>query len=249
MRRGSSQITRIYVPHAPAPGAVLALPAAPAHHLSRVLRAAVGDAVVVFNGGAEFAATIIRIDKSGVTVKTSAGVAVDRESPLTCTLAQAVSSGERMDVTLQKSVELGIKAVQPLFSERSIVRLDAERSEKRVAHWRQIVVSACEQCGRNVIPSLSPPLAFTDWLGSLPPAAAGETRLLLSPRATLRLADLPRPDAILLLAGPEGGYTAVESALAQRYGFTPLRLGPRVLRTETAAMAALAAMNTLWGDF
>src|SRR5688572_16672533 len=102
MRRGTSQITRIYVPHAPAPGAVLALPAAPAHHLSRVLRAVVGDAVVVFNGGAEFAATITRIDKSGVTVKTAAGVAVDRESPLACTLAQAVSSGERMDVTLQK---------------------------------------------------------------------------------------------------------------------------------------------------
>ena len=249
MRRAASRLTRIHVPDALAPGASIAVPAAAAHHLARVLRAEVGDDVVVFNGGAEFTAAITRIDRNSVTVKLGPGAAVDRESPLTCTLVQAVSSGERMDITLQKAVELGVKAVQPLFTERSIVRLDAERSGKRVAHWRQVLVSACEQCGRNVVPALAAPLAFTDWLGQLAPAEPGEARLLLSPHANARLAELPRPEAVMLLAGPEGGLSDAESALAQRYGFTALRLGPRVLRTETAALAALAAMNALWGDF
>ena len=249
MRRAASRITRIHVPDALAPGAQVALPPAAAHHLARVLRASVGDDVIVFNGGAEYAAAITRIDRNSVTVKLAAGAAVDRESPLECTLAQAISSGERMDITLQKAVELGVTAVQPLFTERSIVRLDAERSEKRVAHWRQVLIAACEQCGRNVVPALAAPLAFTDWLGTLAPAAAREARLLLSPRASTRLAELPRPASVVLLAGSEGGLSEAETDLAQRYGFTALRLGPRVLRTETAALAALAAMNVLWGDF
>jgi 16S rRNA (uracil1498-N3)-methyltransferase len=249
MRRAVSQLTRIHVPDALAPGAQLAVPAPAAHHLSRVLRAAVGDDIIVFNGGTEFTAAITRIDKHSVTVKLAAGAAIDRESPLACTLVQAVSSGERMDITLQKAVELGVKAVQPLFTERSVVRLDGERSEKRVAHWRQVMVSACEQCGRNLIPALAAPLVFTDWLGQLAPVQPGEARLLLSPHATARLGALPRPETVWLLAGPEGGLTGVEAELAQRYGFIALRLGPRVLRTETAALAALAAMNALWGDF
>jgi 16S rRNA (uracil1498-N3)-methyltransferase len=249
MRRAASQPTRIHVPDALAPGASVALPPAAAHHLSRVLRAAVGDDVVVFNDGAEFAAAITRIDKTGVVVKVASGDAVDRETPLRCVLAQAISSGERMDLTLQKAVELGIAGVQPLFSERSIVRLDAERTAKRVAHWRQVVVAACEQCGRNIIPELAAPVPLVDWLGALPAPAAGELRMLLSPHAGTRLVDLPRPTAVTLLAGPEGGFSEVETALAQQRGFVALRLGPRVLRTETAALAALAAINTLWGDF
>ena len=208
-----------------------------------------GDDVVVFSDGIEFAATIIRIDKHNVAVKLAAGRAVDRESPLSCTLAQAISSGERMDLTLQKAVELGIQDVQPLYSERSVVRLDAERAGKRIAHWRQVMISACEQCGRNFIPGLAAPLSIIDWLGALPPVDAGELRVLLSPHASARLAGLTPPRRVTLLAGPEGGFSEVETELAQQRGFMALRLGPRVLRTETAALAALAAINTLWGDF
>ncbi len=248
MRRAHGNLTRIHVPDALAPGAVVALPAAASHHLMHVLRAAVGDEVVVFSGGMESHAAITHIGKHGVSVRIAAATAVDRESPLACTLAQAISGGERMDLTLQKAAELGVAGVQPLYSERSVVRLDAERAEKRVAHWRQVLVAACEQCGRNVVPGVAAPLAIIDWLGALPPLA-GELRLLLSPLAASRLGELPRPSAITLLAGPEGGFTDAETGLAQRRGFVALKLGPRVLRTETAALAALAAMQTLWGDF
>ena len=249
MRRAISQHPRIHVPSNLAPGAILQLPSAAAHHLSRVLRAATGDDVVVFNDGVEFTASIARIDKEGVIVKLVAGGAVARESPLPCLLAQAISSGERMDITLQKAVELGIQGVQPLFSERSVVRLDAGRTVKRVEHWRQIMVSACEQCGRNVIPGVASPRTVMDWLGALPPPRDDALRILLSPHAGARLTELARPAAVTLLAGPEGGYTEVESDFARQRGFVAVRLGPRVLRTETAALAALAAINTLWGDF
>ena len=249
MRRAQGNITRIHVAATLAPGAVVALPPAAAHHLVHVLRAAVGDDIVVFRDGVEFAAAVTRIDKHAVAVKLASGHAVDRETPLACVLAQAISSGERMDLTLQKAVELGIAGVQPLYSERSVVRLDTERAAKRVAHWRQVLISACEQCGRNLIPGLAPPVPVIDWLGALPAVGAGELRVLLSPHATTRLADLPQPRSVTLLAGPEGGFTAVEADLAQQRGFVALRLGPRVLRTETAALAALAAINTLWGDF
>lgn len=249
MRRAHGNLTRIHVPATLAPGAAVSLPPAAAHHLVHVLRAAVGDEVVVFRDGVEFAAAITRIDKHAVTVKLASGDAIDRETPLACVLAQAISSGERMDLTLQKAVELGIAGVQPLYSERSVVRLDAERAEKRVAHWRQVLIAACEQCGRNVIPGLAAPVPVIDWLGALPAAGAGELRMLLSPHAGTRLAELPRPCSVTLLAGPEGGFTAIEADLAQQRGFVALRLGPRVLRTETAALAALAAINTLWGDF
>ncbi len=134
---------------------MLSLREAAANHLSRVLRAAVGDSLIVFNDGAEFSAIIARIDKRGVTVKLEGGAPVDRESPLPSMLAQAISSGERMDLTLQKAAELGVHRVQPLYSERSIVRLDPERTVKRVDHWRQVTISACEQCGRNVVPGVA----------------------------------------------------------------------------------------------
>ena len=249
MRRAVPKNTRIYAPGALAPGALVALPETAAGHLYRVLRAAVGDALVVFNDGVEFTATIARIDKHGVTVKLASGAPVDRETPLFCVLAQAISSGERMDITLQKAVELGIRGVQPLYSERSVVRLDAARTVKRVEHWRQVTVSACEQCGRNVIPVVATPQPILDWLGALPAPRGGELRALLAPDAGVRLGELPRPAAVTLLAGPEGGFTEVEAACAQQRGFVALRLGPRVLRTETAALAALAALNALWVDF
>ena len=191
MRRAVSPLSRIYVPDALAPGAAVCLPPAAAHHLSRVLRAALGDEVVVFGAGIEYSATITRMGGGAITVKLGAGRAVDREMPLPCRLAQAVSSGDRMDITLQKAVELGVSSVQPIFSERSVVRLSDERATKRVAHWRQVMISACEQCGRNLIPDLAPPLSFADWLATLAPATEGAVRILLSPQASARPIDLP----------------------------------------------------------
>ena len=249
MRRAVPQYTRIYAPDALAPGALLTLRETAAHHLTRVLRAAIGDQLIVFNDGVEFRAVIARIDKRGVTVKLERGAPVDRESPLLCMLAQAISSGERMDMTLQKAAELGVRNVQPLYSERSIVRLDAERAVKRVDHWRQVMVSACEQSGRNVVPGVAAPQPVIEWLGALPAPHADELRIMLSPHAEQRLAELTRPARVVLMVGPEGGFTEVESTFARQRGFIELKLGPRVLRTETAALAALAALNTLWGDF
>lgn len=248
-RGTTGSLSRIHVGDTLAPGANIALPEAAAHHLSRVLRAAIDARVTVFGGGVEFEAHITHIDKHGVTVKLGAGAPVDRESPLPATLVQAISSGDRMDYTLQKAVELGIAAVQPVYSERSIVRLDEKRSATRLAHWRQVAASACEQCGRNVVPRIAAPLTLIDWFAALPPVPADALRLLMAPGAARRLPDFSKPAAVLLLAGPEGGFSDNEIELALQRGFTAVRLGPRILRTETAALAALAALNTLWGDF
>jgi 16S rRNA (uracil1498-N3)-methyltransferase len=248
-RGNTGSLSRIHVADTLAPGANIVLPDAAAHHLSRVLRASIDDRVTVFGGGVEFDAAITHIDKHGVTVKLGAGTPVDRESPLPCTLVQAISSGERMDYTLQKAVELGISAVQPIYSERSIVRLDERRTGTRLAHWRQVAASACEQCGRNAVPEIFSPLTMIEWFAGLAAPAVGEARLLMSPRADKRPADFAKPTAVTLLAGPEGGFTEIEVDLACERDFALMRLGPRTLRTETAALAALAAMNTLWGDF
>lgn len=223
------------------------VPATSAHHLVHVLRARPGDTVVLFDGrGHESNAVIDRIDKSGVRLRVADARAVTRESPLEVTLAQGISSGERMDYTVQKAVELGIAAIQPLATERSVVRLDAARAPKRVAHWQAVAVAACEQSGRNQVPRVAPVMSLPSWI-----AVAGDgLRLTLTPDATMTLRDLPRPAAhVTLLIGPEGGLSARERSDAQGAGFVPVRLGPRVLRTETAALAALSAMQTLWGDF
>lgn len=246
----AKSLTRIYFPgEIPAHGEC-ALTADQAHHLARVLRLEAGAAVNVFDGrGVERNAVISRIAKSGVVLKVGAPRAVDRESPLVVMLAQGMSSGERMDYTVQKAVELGISGIQPLATSRSVVRLDAERAQKRVAHWQAVVIAACEQCGRNRVPQVLPVMSLYDWLapGTQRNAAL---RVLLSPSAPMALRDLPRPAGeVTLLAGPEGGLSPQEQRDAQSAGFTPVRLGPRVLRTETAALAALSAMQTLWGDF
>ena len=227
------------------------LPSRQAHHVARVLRLAPGDALTLFNGdGAEYDAVVARFAGDAVTVKVGDARNCARESPLEIVLGQALSSGERMDYTVQKAVELGVAAIHPLAAARSVVRLDGERAQKRVAHWQAVAVSACEQSGRNRVPPVAPVTELAAWLAR--PAAAGESalRLLLSPTGATRLRDLPRPAAsIVLLAGPEGGFTPEEEAAARHCGFTPVRLGPRVLRTETAAVAALAALQALWGDF
>jgi 16S rRNA (uracil1498-N3)-methyltransferase len=155
-----------------------------------------------------------------------------------------------MDYTLQKAVELGVGAIQPLTSERAVVKLDAERAERRLAHWRTVVAGACEQSGRNRVPPVAPVAALHEWLAVGHAPGAGAARLLLSPRAEAGLRELPRPArGVVLLAGPEGGFAPEEERAARDAGYRPVRLGPRVLRTETAAVAALAAMQALWGDF
>lgn len=230
-------------------GSELRLPPESAHHAGRVLRLGVGDPVALFDGrGGEFEASIIRMERGDVWVKTGAHRDVERESRLHVVLVQGLSSGDRMDFTLQKAVELGVAAIQPVATERSVVKLRDERAQRRLEHWQNLVIAACEQCGRNRVPSVAPVLAFDQWIAGLP--ATDECRLLLSPGATVALRDLqPVPQRVLLLAGPEGGLSPAESGIAQSRGFRPVRLGPRVLRTETAALAALAAMQALWGDF
>ena len=239
---------RFYCPEILAQNGIAELPEQAAHHAMRVLRLQAGDRVSVFNGrGGEGDASITDIGKRNVTLEIVDWRDVERESPLQVRLAQAVSAGEKMDFTLQKAVELGIGNIQPLASERSVVRLSGERAEKRVAHWQGVVISACEQSGRNRVPEVAPIRPLLDWLGQ---QDGSGLCLMLSPTAEVGLRGLPQPTgSVTLLIGPEGGLSPAETKAAQRYGFTPVRLGARVLRTETAALAALAAMQTLWGDF
>lgn len=242
-------MTRIYFPDPIPDHGLCDLPSAKAHHVAHVLRLVPGDVVTLFDGrGVSYDAAISKCARGEVSVQINARRDVDRESPLQVTLAQAVSSGERMDYTIQKAVELGIFAIQPLMAERCVVRLSGERAAKRLVHWQSVVSAACEQCGRNRVPEVRPLLSLRDWLDGV--AGSDGIRLLLAPDGQAVLRSLPRPSAMVtVLAGPEGGFTAAEAADSLRFGFQPLRLGPRVLRTETAAVALLAAMQALWGDF
>lgn len=250
MMQTPKSLTRLYFPGEIAAHGQCVLAPEQAHHVIRVLRLNPGDGVTLFDGrGGEYPAVISSLAKSGVTLNVGERASVDRESPLVVTLAQAISSADRMDYTIQKAVELGVRCIQPLESSRSIVRLDAARAAKRVAHWQAVAVAACEQCGRNLMPEVSPVVSLPNWLGGAAEHVSA-ARLMLSPRAQTNLRDLPPlPREVLLLAGPEGGLSPREQDDAQYAGFTAVKLGPRVLRTETAAVAALAAMQVLWGDF
>lgn len=242
-------MTRLYFPGEIADHGECHVVAGQAHHVIHVLRLQTGAPLTLFDGrGVEYAALIRRIDKSGLTLTVTARRMVSRESPLDVVLAQGISSGERMDYTVQKCVELGITAIQPLITQRSVVRLTSERADKRVAHWQSVAAAACEQCGRNLLPAVLPVQPLMKWLGA-PGNGSEGARYLLSPRAQTRLRELERPpSSVTLLVGPEGGWNPDETTAALGAGFTPLTLGPRVLRTETAAAAALAAMQAVWGD-
>lgn len=221
------------------------LPEAQAHYIGRVLRLAAGDAVQLFDGsGREFVGELVEVGKKSVQVELREELAGLAESPLRIHLGQGLSRGERMDWAIQKATELGVAHITPIVSERCEVRLKDERADKRLAHWQQIAISACEQCGRSVLPAIHPPMLLGDWLAR----TEAELKLVLHPIAE-PLTSHVRPATLAFLIGPEGGLSEAEVAEAQRAGYQAARLGPRVLRTETAPVAALSVAQQLWGDF
>jgi 16S rRNA (uracil1498-N3)-methyltransferase len=242
MRTG--RISRFHVAAELATGARLDLPREAAHHATRVLRLRVGEPLTLFNGaGGEYAATIASIARDSVTVAVGEHQAHERESPLAVTLVQGIAGADRMDFIIQKAVELGAASIQPVLTSKSVVRLSKERGEARLAHWQRIVIAACEQCGRNRIPEVFPAESLAQY--SPPPDAV---KVTLSPHGTTDLKNLVQTPLVLAV-GPEAGFDSAEEKLLAEKGFVPARLGPRILRTETAALAALAALNALQGDF
>jgi 16S rRNA (uracil1498-N3)-methyltransferase len=246
------RLTRVYVEAPLAAGKRLVVEGSAANHITRVLRLRSGDALTVFDGsGGEFGARIEEFRKDSVVVAVEDHRPLERESPLPLTLAQGISRGERMDWIIQKATELGTSRIVPLFTKRSVVRLDEKQADRKLQHWRAIAIAACEQCGRNRIPELAAPVDFFDML---PAEASGATRLLLSPTGDLRIEDLGQDvrqgasKGTTVLIGPEGGLEDVEQEAALAAGFKAVQLGPRVLRTETAAIAALTIIQRYFGD-
>jgi 16S rRNA (uracil1498-N3)-methyltransferase len=216
-----------------------------AHHAIHVLRLRAGEEITVFNGrGGEFAARIVSIQRLKIAVDLLHHREIERESPLRVTLVQGVSAGDKMDSTLRKAVELGVAEVQPVLAARSVARPKGERAEGRRAHWQKVVIASCEQCGRNRIPEVHALIGLSNYRPS-----GTAMRILLSPLAQQPLSELSlRGSEFVVAAGPEAGFTSEEEAALVSSGFAPALLGPRVLRTETAAVAALAALSALWGD-
>ncbi len=242
------RVTRVHVALPLAAGLEIELPEQAANHLVRVLRMGIGDHCIVFNGdGFDYPARLVDVGKRVVRAEIGAGVDVHNESPLRLILLQGVARGDKMDLILQKATELGVASFQPLYSQRSEVRLDGDRADKRLAHWRGVVVSACEQCGRAVVPTVAMPTSLAQALTALP---ADGLRLILDPDATasLSLLRVESTEPICLAVGPEGGWSAQDIEQLQASGFSGVRLGPRVLRTETAGLAAISALQVLHGD-
>ena len=238
---------RFYVDFALSPDSVVELPDNVVRHLN-VLRVKNTEEIVLFNGnGKAYPALPEVLEKRRASVRILREEATDNESPLNITLVQAVSAAERMDFTLQKSVELGVAEIRPVISERCVVRLSGERAEKRVVRWQEIVVSACEQSGRNIVPKVLP---LTTYAQALQQLSQETTKLLMSLNRAQKLSDVrPQSGKVVFMVGPEGGWTEKEEQQAFDAGFQSVTLGKRVLRTETASLAAIAAMQTLWGDF
>ncbi len=237
--------TRIHTAQRLGSNTVVTLEPAPSHHLTRVLRLAVGDNVTLFDGqGGEYPGEITAIDKKHVSVLTGSHLPRDNESPLRIHLGIAVSRGERMDWIVQKATELGVTALTPLSTEHTGVKLAGERADKKLQHWRQIAISACEQCGRNRLPAIHALQSLDVWLA----ATTAERKFVLHHRADALDIGGKSPASVALLIGPEGGLGMSEILLAERAGYAALRLGPRVLRTETAPLAAIAILQGWWGD-
>jgi len=242
-------------------GALLDLPEAAVRHV-QVLRLKTGDALTLFNGtGGEYPAVLTTLEKRHATAQLGEHDTREAETPYRITLAQGIAGGDKMDWLLEKAIELGVTDVQPLSTERSVIRLDAERAAKRVAHWQALAQAACEQCGRNRVPRILPIRPIAAWLQERDLRDIRDTRdavtsygwrVLLSPRADSGFDSLPREapsEPGVLLFGPEGGLSPQEETLAREAGFTAIRLGERVLRTETAGMAVLAALAARWGGW
>lgn len=238
---------RFHLPENLSVGQTVALPDNIVRHLN-VLRVRPNENITLFDGkGKAHAARLTVLEKRRAEAEILHEDTTDNESPLNITLIQSISSGERMDFTLQKSVELGVTAIQPVISERCIVRLDGERAAKRLARWQEIVISACEQSGRNTVPPVLPIIGYREALNKMP---SESTKLIMSINRARKLGDIRQPSgAIVFMVGPEGGWTEQEEQQAFDAGFQAVTLGKRILRTETAPLAALAAMQTLWGDF
>jgi 16S rRNA (uracil1498-N3)-methyltransferase len=240
------RIHRVHTGQPLEPGKEVTIDGQAAHYLGRVLRLTVKDAVVLFNGdGHDYATDWVRAEKGAVRLCVTSRLPAVRESPVSVTVVQAISRGERMDQTLQKCTELGAAGFQPLVSERVEVKVKADKLEKRMAHWQGVVVSACEQSGRAVVPLVRPPLDFQGWLGT----DAGNQRLVLAPGAPAPLAQVPVRGLVEIVTGPEGGFSESEFEQMVAHGAKPVSLGPRILRTETAAPAAMAVIQALAGDF
>ena len=242
------RLTRSHVDLPLTSGARITLPEDSATHLVRVLRLREGDACVLFNGdGHDYPARLVQAGKREAVVELGDAAPADNESPLRITLLQGIARGEKMDLILQKATELGVAAIMPVNGERTEVKLDAERAGKRLAHWREVAVSACEQCGRARLPDIAPPRPLEQAVQALD---RDMLRLILDPEAIDRLATLAAPASmrIAIAIGPEGGWSPRDLATLEGAGFTGLQLGPRVLRTETAGLAAIAALQARFGD-
>ncbi|MGO9515243.1 MAG: 16S rRNA (uracil(1498)-N(3))-methyltransferase [Steroidobacteraceae bacterium] len=256
------RLIRVYVDAALSAGSVVELPPDAAAHLSKVLRVRSGDELILFTGdGREFASTVESVRGSRVAAAVGEGREVDRESPLAVTLVQGIPRGDRMDIIVQKATELGVARIVPAFSQRSVVRLDPAQAESKLAHWRAVAINACEQCGRNRLPAIESPRRLIDYLGDsmgvaerdvAAPASGprcGDARLVLEPEFSSHGAAAPEIGAAVEIAiGPEGGFAAEELEAFRVSGFRSVRLGPRILRTETAAIAAIAWLQSRFGD-
>lgn len=243
------RLIRCHVDAALTPGLVLRLSEEKSQHLLRVLRLRADDKVTLFNGdGHDYAARITGTERKAVEVTVETAQARDNESPLAITLLQGVARGDKMDLILQKATELGVHAIQPVMTERTEVKLDSERAERRIAHWRGVVSAACEQSGRTRVPAVAEPRALQDALAGLP---ADARRLILDPHRghALKRLDIDATRPVVLVIGPEGGLGERDHLLLARQGFEGVQLGPRVLRTETAGLAVLAALQALYGDW
>ncbi|TRZ70406.1 MAG: 16S rRNA (uracil(1498)-N(3))-methyltransferase [Rhodocyclaceae bacterium] len=240
-------ISRFYCPIPLQSGRTVTLPPEAAHHALRVLRLRSGDELVLFDGlGGEYPGRVVEAARN-LRVTLEGRRDIEREAPLALTLAQALPAGDKMDWVVQKAVELGAAKIQPVQAKRSVVRLAGERADKRVAHWQQVAISACEQSGRNRLPEIGAIVDLPHYLAMS--RGENESLVLLSAQQGMRLSALPKPPAgVTLLIGPEGGFDEGEESAAHSVGFQPVSLGPRVLRSETAGLAAMAAILALWGD-
>jgi 16S rRNA (uracil1498-N3)-methyltransferase len=229
-------------------GEIITVTGQTAHHVIQVLRLRPGATVSLFNGnGVEREAVLLDGNRTRLRLEVGGSIETIAESSLTITLAQGIARNDRMDFILQKSVELGVSGIQPLWMQRSQTRVSGERLGKRLGHWQGVIVSACEQCGRSTLPELYDPVDYKAWITR---QNHSSLRLMLQPDSAQTLHELPPPAGeVVIIVGPEGGLNSEEQRLADASGYTGIRIGQRILRTETAAISALAGMHTLWGDF